>query len=302
MVNTSGTVVNSYRYDEWGNILSQSEGVPNAFKYAGEMYDTETGFYYLRARYYDPSVGRFINKDTYKGQIDNPLSLNLYTYVHNNPLTNVDPTGHYCVSANGDWAHGGGCNSDTSYYLGDDKDFGGKPIIENGSVTGYLDTYGPFQSQSGNYWDMNKTDFYYVQWVEGDNNVYLNLDRNTQLELRKRLLQGYMQQQIDMGFPDLKSGMILGLTGEFGGLSQYPTFSDHKTLQGRSLPTTGNANSSADLLDEDGNVVQRRYFGPDGRAVKDIDFSDHGTPKQHPKVPHEHDWDWSKKPPRGKWK
>ncbi|WP_246132400.1 polymorphic toxin-type HINT domain-containing protein, partial [Paenibacillus hemerocallicola] len=94
MVNTSGAVVNSYRYDEWGNILSQSEGVPNAFKYAGEMYDTETGFYYLRARYYDPSVGRFINKDTYEGDISNPLSLNLYTYVGNNPLRFIDPSGH----------------------------------------------------------------------------------------------------------------------------------------------------------------------------------------------------------------
>ncbi|WP_328204553.1 RHS repeat-associated core domain-containing protein [Brevibacillus nitrificans] len=50
--------------------------------------------YYLRARYYDPSLGRFISEDTYKGQVDNPLTLNRYTYVHNNPLRFVDPTGH----------------------------------------------------------------------------------------------------------------------------------------------------------------------------------------------------------------
>ncbi|WP_342566517.1 RHS repeat-associated core domain-containing protein [Paenibacillus sp. FSL R7-0345] len=65
-----------------------------SFKYAWEIYDEETGLYYLRARYYDPSIGRFINEDTYEGQIDNPLSQNLYTYVHNNPLINIDPTGH----------------------------------------------------------------------------------------------------------------------------------------------------------------------------------------------------------------
>ncbi|GAA3408999.1 hypothetical protein GCM10020370_47220 [Paenibacillus hodogayensis] len=94
LMNTAGAVVNSYRYDEWGNILQQAEGVPNAFKYAGEPYDPETGFYYLRARYYDPSVGRFINKDTYEGDISNPLSLNLYTYVYNNPLRYTDPNGH----------------------------------------------------------------------------------------------------------------------------------------------------------------------------------------------------------------
>ncbi|WP_340393559.1 RHS repeat-associated core domain-containing protein [Paenibacillus sp. FSL E2-0190] len=64
------------------------------------MYDEETGLYYLRARYYDPSMRRFLNEDTYEGQIDNPLSLNLYTYVHNNPLIYSDPTGHM-AAANG---------------------------------------------------------------------------------------------------------------------------------------------------------------------------------------------------------
>ncbi|WP_438498560.1 RHS repeat domain-containing protein, partial [Paenibacillus sp. IHBB 3054] len=95
IVNTSGEVVNNYTYDEWGNITSQVEGTSNSFKYTGEVYDTETGLYYLRARYYDPSIGRFINEDTYEGQIDNPLSLNLYTYVSNNPLIYTDPTGHF---------------------------------------------------------------------------------------------------------------------------------------------------------------------------------------------------------------
>ncbi|WP_238654562.1 RHS repeat domain-containing protein [Paenibacillus piscarius] len=94
IVDTSGTIVNSYSYDEWGNISNQIERISNPFKYTGEVYDEETGYYYLRARYYDPSVGRFLNEDTHEGQIDNPLSLNLYTYVHNNPLFYTDPTGH----------------------------------------------------------------------------------------------------------------------------------------------------------------------------------------------------------------
>jgi RHS repeat-associated protein len=101
IVNTSGTPVNTYSYDEWGNITSQTEGIQNSFKYAGEIYDTETGLYYLRARYYDPSIGRFLNEDTVEGQIDNPLSQNLYTYVHNNPLIYNDPTGHYAEAGTG---------------------------------------------------------------------------------------------------------------------------------------------------------------------------------------------------------
>ncbi|MEK4046824.1 RHS repeat-associated core domain-containing protein [Paenibacillus sp. FSL H8-0048] len=94
IVDTSGTVMNNYAYDEWGNITSQVEKTSNSFKYTGEVYDEETGLYYLRARYYDPSMGRFLNEDTYEGQITNPLSLNLYTYVHNNPLRYSDPSGN----------------------------------------------------------------------------------------------------------------------------------------------------------------------------------------------------------------
>jgi RHS repeat-associated protein len=81
--------------------LPQKEETLNPFKYTGEVYDEETGLYYLRARYYDPSMRRFLNEDTYEGQIDNPLSQNLYTYVHNNPLIYTDPTGHFAQMGTG---------------------------------------------------------------------------------------------------------------------------------------------------------------------------------------------------------
>ena len=94
IVDESGKIVNSYAYDEWGNILEQEEELSNPMRYRGEYYDEESGFYYLRARYYDPTLGRFITRDSYEGQLTNPLSLNLYTYCHNNPLKYVDPSGH----------------------------------------------------------------------------------------------------------------------------------------------------------------------------------------------------------------
>ncbi|MFD1887611.1 RHS repeat-associated core domain-containing protein, partial [Paenibacillus wenxiniae] len=94
MVGTDGSLVNSYQYDEWGNLTQQKETVANEFKYAGETYDAETGLYYLKARYYDPSMGRFINEDTVEGKISNPLSSNLYTYVENKPVNMIDPTGN----------------------------------------------------------------------------------------------------------------------------------------------------------------------------------------------------------------
>ena len=66
----------------------------NVFRFCGEYYDTETGTVYLRARYYDPSIGRFISRDSFAGNLADPLSLNLYTYCANNPLLYVDPSGH----------------------------------------------------------------------------------------------------------------------------------------------------------------------------------------------------------------
>ncbi|MDF9409599.1 hypothetical protein L7E55_14770 [Pelotomaculum isophthalicicum JI] len=97
VIDQNGNVVDSYTYDEWGNITSKQEQLPQPLKYAGEYYDDESGLYYLRARYYDPSVGRFISQDSVEGSITNPLSLNLYTYVRNTPVIYVDPSGCYLV-------------------------------------------------------------------------------------------------------------------------------------------------------------------------------------------------------------
>lgn len=83
---TGNTRLNRYTYDIWGNPVIEEENVHNIFRYSGEMWDDTTSLQYLRARWYDPSDGRFISEDTYEGQIDNPLSLNLYAYVHNNPV------------------------------------------------------------------------------------------------------------------------------------------------------------------------------------------------------------------------
>ncbi|MGG4132072.1 RHS repeat-associated core domain-containing protein [Paenibacillus illinoisensis] len=89
----SGNILNEYTYDIWGNPEKTKETVPNVLRYAGEYFDETTGLQYLRARWYDPSVGRFITEDTFEGDYTNPLSLNLYTYVENNPLKYVDFTG-----------------------------------------------------------------------------------------------------------------------------------------------------------------------------------------------------------------
>ncbi|MCB8818802.1 RHS repeat-associated core domain-containing protein [Desulfosporosinus shakirovi] len=94
----NGTVENQYDYDIWGNpTLTIEPQYSCAVRYTGEFYDDETGLYYLRARYYNPMTARFMSEDTYLGQREDPLSLNLYTYCVNNPIMYTDPSGHATV-------------------------------------------------------------------------------------------------------------------------------------------------------------------------------------------------------------
>lgn len=92
---TSKAIVATYYYDAFGNIISQTGDVNNSITYSGYQYDDETGYYYLNARMYDPKVARFLQEDTYRGNPNDPLSLNLYTYSANNPIRYYDPSGHF---------------------------------------------------------------------------------------------------------------------------------------------------------------------------------------------------------------
>ena len=94
-VSENGTVENQYDYDIFGNPTLTVETYATSIRYAGEFFDAEVGLYYLRAQYYDPYIGRFISEDTYEGQAEDPLSLNRYTYEHNDPFNFWDPTGHW---------------------------------------------------------------------------------------------------------------------------------------------------------------------------------------------------------------
>ncbi len=94
LTNENGEVTKKYTYDAFGVEKNIAENDTNAFRYCGEYFDAETGTIYLRARYYNPTTGRFISRDSFAGKQNDPLSLNLYTYCANNPLIYVDPSGH----------------------------------------------------------------------------------------------------------------------------------------------------------------------------------------------------------------
>ena len=97
LLDESGNVTKTYEYDSFGNEVKPEKKDENPYRYCGEYYDKETEEVYLRARYYEPSVGRFITRDTYTGESDEPLSLHLYTYCANDGVNAWDPSGHYKI-------------------------------------------------------------------------------------------------------------------------------------------------------------------------------------------------------------
>ncbi|MFB8796557.1 MAG: RHS repeat-associated core domain-containing protein [Microcoleus sp.] len=98
MTNGLGAVTDSYSYDAFGNLIVSAGGSNNAYLFAGEQRDSETGLDYLRARYYDPLVGRFVSADAYEGTLNDPMSLHDYQYAHANPVVNTDPSGYFSVA------------------------------------------------------------------------------------------------------------------------------------------------------------------------------------------------------------
>jgi RHS repeat-associated protein len=90
LTNSSGAAAETYTYDSFGKVTASSGSLTNPFQYTGREMDAETGLYYYRARYYDPTTGRFLSEDRPNATSD---IHGLYPYVLNNPVVWTDPTG-----------------------------------------------------------------------------------------------------------------------------------------------------------------------------------------------------------------
>jgi RHS repeat-associated protein len=90
----NGGITDTYDYDASGILINSSGTTPNNYRYTGEQWDPDLGFYYLRARYLDPETARFWTLDDFEGTQSNPSGLHKYLYCQGNPVNGIDPSGH----------------------------------------------------------------------------------------------------------------------------------------------------------------------------------------------------------------
>ncbi|MCG7948885.1 MAG: RHS repeat-associated core domain-containing protein, partial [Candidatus Thiodiazotropha taylori] len=94
LTDSLGNLANTYDYEAFGEVLGQTGSVENSYLFAGEQFDNTLDQYYLRARYYDQSAGRFASMDSWQGDTRSPITLNKYVYADANPANKIDPSGH----------------------------------------------------------------------------------------------------------------------------------------------------------------------------------------------------------------
>jgi RHS repeat-associated protein len=97
LTNAGGAVTDRYSYRAFGDLRDEQGGTANSYRYTGQQVDVLTGLYSLRERYYNPADGRFLSRDTASPDLTNPLEIDRYLYVADNPINSVDPTGLYFV-------------------------------------------------------------------------------------------------------------------------------------------------------------------------------------------------------------
>ncbi|MFN8526169.1 MAG: RHS repeat-associated core domain-containing protein [Chloroflexota bacterium] len=98
LTDASGSVQQTYQYDEYGAVIQSQGARSQPFGYTGQQQDA-TGLINLRARVYDPASGVFLQRDSYLGQLRSPLSLNRTTFALSNPIRMSDPSGHLSLDA-----------------------------------------------------------------------------------------------------------------------------------------------------------------------------------------------------------
>ena len=133
VLDTSGTTVATYTYNAWGKLLSSSGDMAsiNPLRYRGYYYDAELEMYYLKSRYYDPEICRFISADGYASTGQGVIGTNMFVYCNNNPGNSVDNDGLTTVGFGFDLSAGFGIRAGVSVQI----------VVDDDENVGILVTY-----------------------------------------------------------------------------------------------------------------------------------------------------------------
>jgi RHS repeat-associated protein len=93
LTNSSGTITNQYTYDAFGTLQSSTGSTLNPYRCSGQQFDALIGLYDLRARYYNLASGRFLSRNTAGMDLSNPVELNCYSSVQDNPIKLPESSG-----------------------------------------------------------------------------------------------------------------------------------------------------------------------------------------------------------------
>ena len=277
ILDTAGKVKATIEYDEYGVIVNPevvSTG-GNIFAYTGHVYEESTGLYYAKARYYDAGIGRFVSEDSYRGEANDPTSLNLYGYVKNNPVKYVDSSGYYAEVIVGF----GALVILLLYYTGVSMKVTGE-FFSSGKANELLKNVKTVICDGVTY-TVKKFKQKFSKELEWEAiappsiklavAIPKPIDNKTKKENAKsdskvRDKKGKVIDESEVPKPRKNNKKVKGRTGN--------------------LSTEGEANSSTELYNENGKLIQRRYYDKNGKVEFDIDFS-HGV---NHKFPHIHNW------------
>jgi len=120
ITDSSENLVNQYAYTPFGINIGKTEAILNDFEYGGKfgIMQEDNNLLFMRARFYEPSNGKFLSKDPVRGKLNDPQSLHYYNYVANNPLLFADPSGLFWEEASAFLGAIGEGLYHTSSYIG----------------------------------------------------------------------------------------------------------------------------------------------------------------------------------------